>query len=227
MSGGSCLAVAVHVLEKQTGQPVIQASAQFLRAPAVGTDAVMSIRELNQGRSISQVSAVMEQDGAESMRVLATLGSRPSTGDHDWPDRPDVPAPDACHRLPFVVEHEGDLHTHLDIRLALDPPNDPRRRMAFWVRAPEGAVPSAFLTLIADYLPEALNRTAGRRLGAISLDNSIRITRPTTTEWLLCVTQIGAIENGLFHGRMTISDERGQTLAFGEQSGVVRVLDKA
>jgi acyl-CoA thioesterase II len=129
-----------------------------------------------------------------------------------------------------VVEHDGDLHRHLDMRLALDPAEEGngkvRGRMAFWVRTPEGGgpAPAAFLTLIADYLPEAINRSIGKPAGAISLDNSIRMLRRAETDWLLCVTQLGAIHDGLFHGRMTLFDEAGRVLAFAEQSGVLRVL---
>jgi acyl-CoA thioesterase II len=224
MSGGSCLAAIVQLLEDATGQPLIQASAQFLRAPPAGSDAEIVLVDLRQGRSISQASAIMRHDGAEAVRVLATLGARPSTGDHDWLIAPDVPAPDACPRLPFIRQDDGDLHTHLDMRLAIDPAEERKGRMAFWVRAPGGPIVAAFLTLIADYLPEAINRSIGKPAGAISLDNSIRILARSNTDWLLCVTQLSAIHDGLFNGRMTIFDEAGQTLAMAEQSGVVRVL---
>ncbi len=226
MSGGACVAAMVHLLEQESGQPLIQASAQFLRAPASGKEVSFTILNLKQGRSISQLNALMLCDGVDSVRLLATLGSRASMGDWQWTKAPTVPAPENCGRMPFIVEHENDLHSHLDIRLALDPLENDEGRMAFWVRTPTGTDPvsASFLSLIADYLPEAINRSIRSRAGAISLDNNIRIIARCPTPWLLCETRLSAIADGLFHGRMALFTEDGALLALAEQSGVVRML---
>jgi acyl-CoA thioesterase len=44
------------------------------------------------------------------------------------------------------------------------------------------------------------------------------------TPWLLCDTQLTAIADGLFHGRMALFAQDGALLALAEQSGVVRLF---
>jgi acyl-CoA thioesterase II len=127
--------------------------------------------------------------------------------------------------VPFVRIDDGDLQSRLDIRLAGDPRANPAGHAQFWIGYDgEGPVPAAFLAVIADYLPEAIQMNIGRCADAVSLDNVIRIITRTATPWLLCDIQLEAISNGLFHGRMAIYAQDGTLLATASQSGVVRLL---
>ncbi|MEL6691949.1 MAG: hypothetical protein AAFQ12_02810 [Pseudomonadota bacterium] len=159
------------------------------------------------------------------VRLSGSFGTRHSIGDYQWTQDVAFTPPNKSDDIPFVRADPGDLHTVLEMRLAA-PPGD--GRMVFWVRTPSQpmASPSQFLALIADYLPEAIHLSIERRAGAISLDNSIRVTGQELSEWTLCMTQLEAIQNGIFHGRMNIFSERGQLLATASQSGLV-TLPKA
>lgn len=229
MSGGACVAALLAALEAEHDRPVIQAAAQFIAAPSQGDTARITTRTLMRGRSVTQAQAVLDVDGPERVVVSASLGQRPDLGHHDWSAMPDVPGPEECGAIPFVREDSGDLHTHLDMRLATDfDTQDPRGQMAFWVKAPdaaEGGIPSAFLALAADYLPESIHFNIGRPAGATSLDNSLRIIARPATGWVLCVTQLDAIDAGLFHGRMALHAQDGQLIASASQSGVVRLIE--
>jgi acyl-CoA thioesterase II len=226
ISGGASLASVVETMERATGRPLIQAHAQFLAVPAAGTDFVIDLRCINQGRSITQVQAAIIADDADRAIIAATLGARGDSGSFTW-ERAEPPCrPDTAPPVPFVRLDDGDLHSRLDMRLALDPRYNPTGRAMFWVRAPDASpVPAAFLALIADYLPEAIHMNIGRPAGAVSLDNSIRIIRRVATPWLLCDIQLSAIADGLFHGRMAIFTEDGALVATASQSGVVRLFN--
>ncbi|CDO60253.1 TesB-like acyl-CoA thioesterase 2 [Candidatus Phaeomarinobacter ectocarpi] len=226
MSGGACFATLLAAPEAEHQRPVIQASAQFIAAPAEGTSATVTTHTLMSGRSIAQARAALQVDGADRVQVQASLGRRPDVGTHEWTRMPDVPDPEHCGPIPFVREDAGDLHTHLDMRLATDFEHDGARgQMAFWIRAPARGIDSAFLALAADYLPESIHFNIGRPAGATSLDNTLRIIARPATEWVLCVTQLDAIEAGLFHGRMALHARDGALIATAAQSGVVRLIE--
>jgi acyl-CoA thioesterase II len=224
-SGGSTLASVITVMEAATQSPLIQASAQYFGSPRAGNLFQIELRKQTVGRSISQIIAVIIAEGQELAYVTASLGQRSESTDFTWEKCPDVPLPELCRRVPFVREDEGDLHSHLDIRLALDPRSDPKGKALFWV-ATETDLPvtSSFLAQIADYLPEAIHMNVGRAVGAISLDNVVRIISRPITPWLLCDIQLNGVVNGIFAGRMTVFSQSGEIIACASQSGVVREL---
>jgi acyl-CoA thioesterase II len=225
ISGGATLASVVAALEAETGRQLIQASAQFLSSPAMGDEFQIAIRTVQAGRSIAQAHAVVIAANQEVVHVTASLGARDEIGPFVWESSPQVPSPEACPPVPFVRKDQGDLHSHLDMRLALDPRTVPEGRAAFWIKTDMSEpTPSALLALIADYLPEAIHMNIGQRAGAISLDNVIRIIRRASTTWLLCDVQLSAIAAGLFHGRIALFADDGTLLAIAGQSGVVRLL---
>jgi acyl-CoA thioesterase II len=226
ISGGSTLAAVVAALEAETQRPLIQANAQFLASAAVGEEFEIVIRSQQSGRAISQVMASVVAKGRDLAFVTATLGERPEIGPFHWAEMPIVKPLEQCPPIPFVRLDEGDLHSHLDMRLALDLRADPKGQACFWVKSDERAlVGAAQLCLISDYLPESIHMNIGRKAGAVSLDNNIRIVQRMATPWLLCDIQLDAIRAGLFHGRMAIFAESGALLAVASQSGVVRLLD--
>lgn len=225
ISGGAQMAAIIALLEQETGQPLIQASGQFLGSPKTGEHFTLRIDDLRKGKSISLADVKLLVGTDVRVRAAASLGARSDIGAHQWLIAPSAPPPDECPPLPFIRSDPGDLHRNLDIRLAHDPRGDPRGELVFWVGWNGGGqVPSAFLALIADYLPEAVHFNIGRPAGAVSLDNAIRIIGTAETSWLLCHTKLSGIANGLFHGEMAIYSVEGGLLAVAGQSGVVRLL---
>ncbi len=145
-SGGSTMASVITVLEAAAQRPLIQASAQFFGSPKAGDVFQIELRQRTDGRSITQIVAVVTALGKELVYVTASLGQRANLADFGWERCPHVSSPDACRRVPFVREEVGDLHSHLDIRLALDPRVDPKGRAQFWVATDtEKPVTAAFL----------------------------------------------------------------------------------
>lgn len=225
ISGGAAFASVIAALEVETGRPLIHAAAQFLSSAKVDQPFEIVTRKIKSGRSISQVMAAIDVEGEDVANVTAALGQREDQGHSTWEIAPDLPPPDASPPVPFVRMDDSDLHSLLDMRLALDPRANPAGRACFWVRTGMTMpVPSALLALVADYLPEAIHMNIGRRAGAVSLDNVIRLVRRAATEWLLCDIQLSAVSAGIFHGRIAIFDDGGSLLATGAQSGVVRIF---
>jgi acyl-CoA thioesterase len=225
ISGGATLASVISALEAETGRPLIQASAQFLSSAKAGGSFEIAIRAVESGRSISQALAAIVVAGDDVAHVTAALGEREEIGPFSWEVAPALPKPDDCPSIPFVRLDDGDLHSHLDMRLALDPRGNPTGRACFWVRTGMTTpISSALLALVADYLPEAIHMNINQRAGAVSLDNVIRIVRREATDWLLCDIQLSGVSSGMFHGRIAIFGNDGTLLATGGQSGVVQIL---
>lgn len=224
LSGGACSAILIDTLEQVTGKPLIQASAQFFKAPKVDDIVTVSLVHYKPGRSIDMATAAMIDAEEPQVRLSASLGTRHDIGNYQWTRNIEVSSPEKSTDIPFVRADPGDLHTVLEMRLAAEPQDG---RLLFWVRSPSQPVTSSarFLALIADYLPEAIHLSIGRPAGAISLDNSIRMVSNQLTEWTLCEAQLDAIQRGIFQGRMNIFSERGQLLACASQSGVVTLLE--
>lgn len=224
LSGGACAAALVGAAEDAARKPLVQASAQFRRAPRVGETVEIVIDEHRPGRSIDLITASMIDGTSTCVLLSATLGRRRSIGDFNWETPPEVNEPETCGPIPFIRADHGDLHTHLDMRLAAKPKNG---AMAFWTKSPigESASISCFLALIADYLPEAIHLNIGQPAGAISLDNTLRIASGQLTAWTLCVTQLSAIHNGIFHGQMQIFNQDTKLVATASQSGIVRLIE--
>ena len=116
---------------------------------------------------------------------------------------------------------ENDQHSHMDFRHV----SKNGGTMIFWAKAPrDRAIKSSDLALVADYLPEAVHGALGVAAGAVSLDNELRVIKREQSDWLLCVTELSTVTNGLFHGRMSIFSEAGSLVGLASQSGVVRLL---
>lgn len=223
LSGGACSAILIDTLEQVTGKPLIQASAQFFKAPKVHDTVTISLDHHKSGRSIDMASAVMTDTEVPQVRLSGSFGIRLSVGERQWTQDIEVSSPEKSTDIPFVRADPEDLHTVLEMRLAAEPQNG---RLLFWVRSPSQPITSSarFLALIADYLPEAIHLNIGRPAGAISLDNTLRVVGNQLTEWTLCVAQLEVVQRGLFHGRMHTFSERGELLATASQSGVVTLL---
>ncbi|WP_108810523.1 acyl-CoA thioesterase domain-containing protein [Sphingorhabdus sp. Alg231-15] len=223
MSGGACTAAMIDAMEQEIGKPVIQAATQFLSSPKAEEIASISVKVGKTGRSICQAQASLSVGSETAATLSATLGVKRDIGSFAWAKFENADTPSNCPRIPFVREDEGDLHSHLDMRLVETPSGGDMR---FWVKTPDNfpEKPSAFLALVADYLPEAIHFNIGRSAGAVSLDNSVRIVGREATDWLLCHTQLLSISDGIFHGQMNLFADNGSLLATASQSGVVRLL---
>jgi len=110
LNGGYLQAVAVRaasVLLADPGCPV--AVSTSFAAPAEAGPAVVAVQVLRRGGRLKSVSATLRQSDTVVLSSLVTFGSLPDVapdrGEHDRapgspPPMPDVPAPDACLRVP-------------------------------------------------------------------------------------------------------------------------------
>ncbi len=224
VSGGAQLAAIVALLESASDRLCVQAAIQFRGSPKLGDIFDVQMTAIRHGKSFSQAGAQISSEGALLASAQATLSVIREASHYDqYVAVYDVPSADTCPPLPFIRVSKGDVHSLLDFRIATDRHLQSSGELLFWVRwGHDDPVPAAFLALIADFLPEAVHFAVGKPAGAISLDNSLRVVRRSTTDWLLCAVQLHAVSNMIFHGSMMIFDDERRLVATASQSGLVR-----
>jgi acyl-CoA thioesterase II len=230
--GGCGLGAAIAALEATTGRPLVWATAQYLsyaRPPEVmDLDVIVPVA----GHQVTQARVVGHVADREVLTVNAALGERPMELAGTWAVMPDVPSPDLCaHRQSRLPTTGDSLMDRLDIRLAnardlseLPGPGMPDGRSALWAKLPEVLdMSSAALAVLGDYVPFGIGQALGLMAGGNSLDNTIRIGQPGTTEWVLLDVRVHYVGRGFGHGDVHLWSESGVLLATASQSTIVRM----
>ncbi len=142
---------------------------------------------------------------------------------------PDAPAPEDCPRRTDALVDDGSIMSRFDMRLAIGTPWDrldgstpvADGRSALWVRMPDVDMSAAALAILGDYVPFGISQSQGRWMPSNSLDNTIRVRRLASTDWVLCDVRVDGVHQGFGHGSVYLWTQDGQLLATASQSVVL------
>jgi len=229
--GGAALGASVEVLERVTGRPLVWATAQYLAFARPPDVVELEVVEAARGHQSSQGRVLARVDGREIFTVVGALGRRHLDWSGSWAVRPDVPPVAETPVRPVAPHHRGTIAERLEMRLAnarpleaLDgTPGD--GRSALWARLPGIPATGAALAVVADYVPFGIGQALGHPTSSNSLDNTLRIVRPShrhPTEWVLADVRVQAVADGFGHGVVHLWAEDGTLLATASQSTIVR-----
>jgi acyl-CoA thioesterase II len=226
--GGCGLGAAIEALERTTGRPLVWASAQYLSYARPPSVVDIDITEVVRGHHSSQARAVASVDGEEIFTVNAALGARDFPLSGSWAVRPDVPPPHASPPREMLPRHRGTIMDRLEMRLAAGrplhdlpgPPGD--GRAALWVHLPRLEMSAGALAIVGDFVPFGVGQALGARAGGNSLDNTLRVVRRHSTEWILADVRVHAVAGGFGHGLVHLWAEDGTLLGTASQSAIVR-----
>jgi acyl-CoA thioesterase len=92
--------------------------------------------------------------------------------------------------------------------------------MALWARRtpPRQEITPAGIAYLADMVPGAIARAAGKVGGGFSLDNALRFAAMQPTEWVLLHLRGDVATHGYGHGSFTAWSSEGALLATGSQT---------
>jgi acyl-CoA thioesterase len=232
--GGTGAAAAVMMMEAATQRDAVWVATQFVAQATIGDRIDVVAQVLAEGKRIAQVHVVARVDDAIIFTALgATAHPRPHglTGQYD--DMPRVSPPEqsaALHRGPALAElAERGFNRNLEFREAtFDEPHP--RVMALWARLtpPVRTITRAGVAFVADMIPGAIARAAGKLGGGFSLDNALRVADGPPTEWVLLHLRGDASTHGYGHGSFTAWSRDGVLLATGSQTAsMTHVFDGA
>jgi acyl-CoA thioesterase II len=98
----------------------------------------------------------------------------------------------------------------------------PDGRSALWARVPELDCSAALLGLLGDHVPFGVSQALGAHAGGRSLDNTIRVARIVSTDWVLLDIRVHAIADGYGHGLVHLWADDGTLLGTASQTCAVR-----
>lgn len=235
--GGVGLGAAITAMEQSLDRPVVWATSQYLSYAQPGSIVDIDVIAPKVGKSITQARVIGHVGDREIFTVNAALGRRDMDLTQQWITPKDVPGPDDCQPVPTFDPSNKDLHSRFDIRVARgrwgwrmmddDTPGSEDGNSILWARLKEDfPVSAGWLAILADYVPGASAPAIGKRAGANSLDNTIRILRPNyDTEWVMCDLRIYGVKDGFVHGRAHLFAEDGVLLATASQSAILRIWE--
>jgi len=222
--GGTGAAAAVMAMEAATQRDAVWVATQFVAQARVGERIDLVAHVLAEGQRIAQVHVVATVDDCIIFTALgATAHPRPHglTGQYD--DMPRVSSPDGSgplHRGAALSElAERGFNRNLEFREAkFDVPQP--RAMALWARltGPGRSMTAAGVAFVADMVPGAIARAAGKFGGGFSLDNALRFAEVPATEWVLLHLRGDVASHGYGHGSFTAWSQEGALLATGSQT---------
>jgi acyl-CoA thioesterase len=222
--GGTGAAAAVMMMEATTERDALWVATQFVAQARVGESIEVEARTLAAGKRIAQLDVVARVDDRIIFTALgATARARPNGLTGQFEAMPRVTTPDhspPLHRGPGGPEmRELGFSRNLEFREALlDEPDT--RAMALWARltpAPRAMTPAG-VAYVADMVPGAVARAAGKLGGGFSLDNALRFAEVPPTEWVLLHLRGDVATHGYGHGSFTAWSSDGALLATGSQT---------
>ena len=249
--GGTGLAVSVVAMEAASQRDVLWCSTQFVSQPFLGDIVTWDVERLAVGKRAAQL---LVRASANEQTAFVAVGSTGIAKDDgltgQFVPMPEVSPPDdspahmmgraarptgapaspeaelEARFLEQMPEPSADSWTkHIEMR-APELRGDRRPTVGFWARRRDGgAMTPAVLAFIADMVPVAVARAAGKLGAGSSLDNSMRFHGGVAdTEWVL-IELYGELANGGFgHGSLRVWTEDGKLVATGSQTASMRFL---
>ncbi len=232
--GGTGLATAVAMFEAATGRAALWATVQFVGSADIGERLDCRVEVLAAGHRTSQVRL----DALVAGRLVFTgVGSTAQGRDDGFSFQPSTmpkvspPEDSPPFDLGFDVPPGEDLSQGPFATAEYRQPTSVATGMSdgglVWARLRHTQVATASLGYLADFVPNAVLRIAGRRGGGTSLDNSIRFGPAVApgTGWVLLDYDAYFGDHGFVHGAARIWSPDGVLLAVASQSAAARFFE--
>jgi acyl-CoA thioesterase len=225
--GGTGIAIATALLEAETGRDALWATVQFASTADVGARIDCDVEVLASGNRTSQVRLTARVGDRIVFAGLGASGAPRSTQlTAQFATMPDVDPPEATApwrpNVPFAV----DMDRPSWITIAeLREPRHPESRHSLWARMRERPQTRATIGFLADMVPSAVVRAAGRAGAGTSLDNAMRFGTAPDTEWILIDFDPYFASGGYAHGGARLWSTDGILLGVASQTAAVLLFD--
>jgi acyl-CoA thioesterase len=225
--GGTGLAVATSLFAREAGRPVLWTNVQFVASADLGDEIDCDVEVLAEGRRTTQLRLTAAVGGRIVFTALGATGLPRDGGlETQVATMPDVPPPDDCApwlpRAPFPAEVGN--RGWLDLSEIREVPGLDDG-MALWARMLDHPHSPSSLGFLADMVPSAVVRAAGRAGAGTSLDNAIRLGPAPDGDWVLVELVPYFASGGYLHGSAHLWSPEGVHLAVASQTAVAVLFD--
>jgi len=211
-------------MEEATQRDALWLVTQFIAPANVGDTIDVAVDELALGGRIAQLQ-VRAQVGARTIFTAlgATAHPRPGGLTGQYLPMPAVSPPEDSAPLSFGPSAWGDAEVEasrrLEYREARYVGEAPPGALALWARLHGiDELTRAGVAYLADMVPPAVARAAGRLGGGFSLDNALRFADLPPADWVLLDLRGELATNGYGHGSLTVWTPDGTLVATGSQT---------
>jgi acyl-CoA thioesterase len=230
--GGTGAAASVMAMEAASQRDAVWVLTQFVAPARIGERIGWVAHPLAQGRHVAQLQVTATVGDRTIFCALGATGrARPNGLTAQFGTMPRVTAPEDSpplrHGLARPHRHDGQVHPNLELREASFELTPPPGRLALWARLRSGAdLTRAGLAYLADRIPMAITRGAGRLGPGFSLDNCVRFAPIPQTRWVLFEIQGHVASHGYGHGSLLAWAPDGTLVATASQSATMTRLDE-
>ena len=223
--GGTGIAVTVATMEAESGRGAVYATVQFAGSADVGDRIDCHVEVLARGRRTSQLRMTATVDGRIVLAAVGATGDpRPGPVTAQFGSMPDVPGPDDT--APWRPDVPFPIRTDVPSWLTISElRGTPGPQHALWARMRDMTQTRATLGFLADMVPSAVIRGAGRQGGGTSLDNSMRFGPAPDTEWILVDFDPYLATGGYAHGAARLWSPDGTLLGVASQTASIFLFD--
>jgi acyl-CoA thioesterase len=225
MYGGAGSAAAVMAMEAATQREVLWVTTQFVRAPRSGQIVECRTDILADGGRTAQVQVIGSVGDSVAFVALGSTGRPRPDGLHgQFVSMPAVAPPGEQAPQPWSFNNPGGGQSAV-CYTAAEMPDRTFGHVALWARRRHGEPFSpAALAYVADMVPIAVARAAGRVGAGSSLDNSLRFGEVGEHEWVLLELAGDLATGGYGHGSLRAWAMDGTLLATGGQTTNMKYL---
>jgi len=228
--GGTGVAATVMAMEAATQRDALWVVTQFVASTRVGSRIEWEAQTLAAGHRVSQVSVVARVADAVIFTGLgATADPRPNGLDGQYLPMPNVAPPDdsppLMHGAATDALRERRVQRGHEYREAEVIGEGTSNHALLWARRTDGKpLTRAGIAFLADMVPMAVARAAGKFGAGFSLDNSLRFAAVPRAEWLLLDLRGEVASSGYGHGSLTAWTPDGALVATGSQSAMMKAM---
>lgn len=239
-NGGYLMACVLRAMAGVVEQPdPLTVTTHFLRPGLGDTEAAIDVDLVKPGRTLSTVTATMEQVGKLRLTMLAGFGSASDeSGDVDGKrdgaasgpsvtiDMPRVPPPASCiDRVELAQGVDLPLLDRVDVRVLPElAESDPSKAatMAGWIRFGDQRPPDTHsLPLFADAFPPSVFTRFGNIGWVPTLEMTVHVRRRPVDGWIFASFACDDLADGFMIETGSLWDEAGTLVARSRQLGLL------
>jgi acyl-CoA thioesterase len=229
--GGTGVAATVMAMEAASQRDALWVVTQFVASTRVGARIDWEVQTMAAGKRVSQLSVVGRVDDGSVVfcGLGATSEPRPDGLDGQYIPMPLVTPPDHSpplnHGPGTPALRDRGFNRNLEYREAEAVGDGPDASVFLWARRTDGSpLTRVGIAYLADMVPMAVARAAGKLGAGFSLDNALRFAAVPAAEWVLLDLRGEVASLGYGHGSFTAWTPDGTLVATGSQTATMTAV---